>query len=204
MVPLSPSTIPLHSKRQILKLVRNPTAPDEEQPSDFLLREHFRQALFKYVLGDGTVVNGNWGSMCESILFEDESIDLSKSKWITGIGKEIVERYLAMQLFGCLPSVLLHYSDGSSEEPEGARWSRRRREYKFEFTTPPEPQEWPESYRPDFEFDYPTPIEFDPSQYIVCEDFSKPYPGYDIAKSLYYCADIPFALLCRHSSLNLN
>ena len=172
------------SERKNPNLVRNPNVNKEEQPSDFLLREHLRQALLKFVQGDGSALDEDkWDSMCESILFEDESIDLSKNKWMTGTGKEIVERYLAMQLFGCLPSVLAHHSDGVSEEPEGARWSRRRREYKFEFTTPPEPQEWPESYRPDFEFDYPTPIEFDPSQYIVCEDFSNPYAGCDIAMS---------------------
>ncbi|KZT36067.1 hypothetical protein SISSUDRAFT_1121208 [Sistotremastrum suecicum HHB10207 ss-3] len=87
--------------------------PVHERPSDALLRLHFRQAILRYVLGDGSGQQSSWSSFARSFRYS-EIVDLRHSKWRTGLGKECLERYMATRLYGCLPDV----------EDKSAHWSR--------------------------------------------------------------------------------
>ena len=69
----------------------------------------------------------------------DDVFDLSDKKWTFGAGKQIVERHLAMKLFGCLPSVIEHMSNG--DQDQNLRWNSERRLSKFKINTPPSDQE---------------------------------------------------------------
>lgn len=141
MVELSNSTYLNLEKTP--KLVRNTEVTFKSQPSTELLKAHFIQALIQNVLGDGLTSSQdknhrNWLRERDSIYF-GEKVDLSRKIWTSDVGKDILERYLLMQLYGCLPQV--------EGENTSGRWSTTRLNISKALNTEtPEHQDWPEQF----------------------------------------------------------
>ena len=93
----------------------------------------------KQILGDGHYDGDKWKYQTSQLFHNEDVFDLSKEKWTFGTGKDILERYLATKLFGCLPSVIEYISDG--EPDETLRWNRERRASKYKIVTPPSDEE---------------------------------------------------------------
>lgn len=134
------------------KLLVDLSLPDEQRPSETLIREHFRQSLIRHVLGDGTdpfdvalVFDESvdeddqltWHDLAEVFRDRSERIDLSDALWLSGPGKDIFERYLQMQLHGCLPEVLTAHGNS-----EASRWNSRRLRKLREIETPAYLVDW--------------------------------------------------------------
>ncbi|KAH8103725.1 hypothetical protein DFH11DRAFT_239907 [Phellopilus nigrolimitatus] len=151
------------------KLYVDFSKPEGERPSEILLREHFRHALIKHVLGTGEDPylkppcneNGEERADDDKCWFEittmlrdrrDESIDLGEKVWLTPEGKAAVEQYLQTALFACMPECLEDESESTELQPFPeelfSRFSKRRREELAEIKTPSSEEEhrWPEEF----------------------------------------------------------
>ncbi|KAH8107402.1 hypothetical protein DFH11DRAFT_1549570 [Phellopilus nigrolimitatus] len=151
------------------KLYVDFSKPEHERPSEILLREHFRHALIKHVLGTGE--DPYWREPCNENGEEraeddkcwseitrmlrdrcDDSIDLGEKVWFTSEGKAAVEQYLQTALFACMPECLENGPESpeleSRSEERFSRFSKRRREKLAEIKTPSTEQEcsWPEEF----------------------------------------------------------
>ena len=136
MVQLSPNTHPDLEKTP--KLIRNKDAPPHLQPSPLLLREHFIQALIENVLGDGLEIeHRKWLRERDGIFFK-ERINLMHRKWMDGVGKDVLEHYFFMQLYGCLSEV--------EGEDSNGRWSSNRLASRNESLKAPEQETWPDRF----------------------------------------------------------
>ncbi|KAH8115160.1 hypothetical protein DFH11DRAFT_1543847 [Phellopilus nigrolimitatus] len=151
------------------KLYVDFSKPEHERPSEILLREHFRHALIKHVLGTGE--DPYWREPCNEDGEEradddkcwseitrmlrdrcDDSIDLGEKVWFTSEGKAAVEQYLQTALFACMPECLENGPESPELESRSkehfSRFSKRRREELAEIKTPSseEERDWPEEF----------------------------------------------------------
>ncbi|KAH8115157.1 hypothetical protein DFH11DRAFT_1877430 [Phellopilus nigrolimitatus] len=176
------------------KLYVDFSKPEEERPSEILLREHFRHALIKHVLGTGKDPylkppcdeNGEERADDDKCWFEittmlrdrcDSSIDLSEKIWLTPEGKAAVEQYLQTALLACMPECLEDGPESSELQPlseeQFSRFSKRRREELAEIKTPSseEDHSWPEEFvhTPPMDFSYLSDSRWDNSEWPATE-----------------------------------
>ncbi|KAH8107411.1 hypothetical protein DFH11DRAFT_1188474 [Phellopilus nigrolimitatus] len=151
------------------KLYVDFSKPEHERPSEILLREHFRHALIKHVLGTGKDPyrkpqcneNGEERAEEDRSWFEittmlrdrrDYSIDLGEKVWFTLEGKSAFEQYLQTALLACMPECLEDEPESTELQPRSeerfSRFSKRRREKLAEIKTPrnEEDRSWPEEF----------------------------------------------------------
>lgn len=90
------------------------------------------------MLGDGLKDKDhrNWLRERSSIFF-GERVDLSHKKWTHGIGKDILERILLTELYGCLPEV-----EGGNDM---GRWCAKCLVSRTQLTET-SGQDWPDKY----------------------------------------------------------
>ena len=71
-------------------------------------------------------------------IFFKERVDLMQKKWTHGVGKDVLEHYFSVQLYGCLPEVEGDDSTG--------RWSSSRLSSRNELSEMNEQEDWPDKY----------------------------------------------------------
>lgn len=152
------------------KLFRNTKFTEEYQPSQVLLREHFRQALLRSFVGEGINVDHwedtydggherapedrSWKEVCEMFEYANDMWSPPDGLWLTENRKLAFEQYMTHVLFGCLPE-FLESSDQNDEE----RYSRYGMDRFDEVedmmaSEADENMDWPETFEENHAPDY--------------------------------------------------
>jgi hypothetical protein len=127
------------------RLIVNDSLSPSKRPSNMFLGLHFQQVLLCYVFGQRGY---NWRgptaySMASAFLY-DGHVNLARPCWTIGLGKELLERYSAMELYRCLPAVL-------DDTDEHAFWGPERKLKHERLVATPAQAHWPKTFAPPFQ-----------------------------------------------------